>query len=175
MLNKFVVFTGLSGSGKSFFAKKLAKKLNVNCFDLDEEIEKQQNTKIADIFATKGEVFFRKCEEETFFNIVTKNKNAVIALGGGALTNKNIKNHVAQNCFCIYIERKIHKIYKLVQNNKRPLLKNKAMVKQTLKNMLTNRIQGYKVANVTINCSERKSPTKQLKSIVKYLHNNNII
>ncbi len=175
MLNKFIVFTGLSGSGKTFFAKKLAKKLSVNCFDLDAIIEQEQNITITDIFATKGEDFFRKCEEQAFFNIVEKNKNAVISLGGGALTNKNIKNYVAQKCFCIYIERKIHKIYKLIQNNnKRPLLTSKK-VKQTLKTMLKNRIQGYSIANLTINCSERKSDAKQIKSIVNYLHNNNII
>ncbi len=174
MLQKWVVFTGLSGSGKSFYAKSLAKKLNTNYFDLDKEIEQENKQSIAEIFAQKGELFFRKEEERVFFNIIKNNKKpSIISLGGGSLTNEKIKNYTFGNCYLIYVYKKIHLIYKIVKNSKRPLLK--ANIKTTLNKMLSNRKASYELANLTINCNKRKSNSKQIKNIVNCLSINKII
>ncbi len=80
-MNIFLI--GLMGSGKSFWAHKLGKVLNVPAFDLDKEIEKAEGKTIAQIFAEEGEAYFRQKENEVLKTFAFKN-NFILATGGGA-------------------------------------------------------------------------------------------
>ena len=78
-----LVLIGYMGCGKSFLGKALAKKMQIPFIDLDEFIESETGKTISELFAEKGEIFFRKTETR-FLEVLLKNKkNAVIALGGG--------------------------------------------------------------------------------------------
>ena len=59
-----LVFLGMMGSGKSSIVFLVAKKLQLNFIDIDNEIEKELGKKITDIFKENGEDFFRKIEEK---------------------------------------------------------------------------------------------------------------
>ena len=78
-----VVLIGYMGSGKTTAGKLLAKELNFEFVDLDDYIETRLNEKIADLFATKGELYFRKKESELLNGLLDDNRDLVIALGGG--------------------------------------------------------------------------------------------
>ena len=52
--------------------------------------------KISEIFENKGESFFRSEEEKEVLECLKKNKT-VLALGGGAFLNKNIRNYILKN------------------------------------------------------------------------------
>ena len=78
-----VVLIGYMGSGKTTAGKLLAKELNFEFVDLDDYIETRLNEKIADLFATKGELYFRKKESELLNELLNDNRDLVIALGGG--------------------------------------------------------------------------------------------
>ena len=71
------------GSGKTFWAHKLGVVLNMPVFDLDKEIEKAENKIIAEIFAEKGEAYFRGKENEILKSFAGKN-NFILSTGGGA-------------------------------------------------------------------------------------------
>ena len=91
-----LVFLGMMGSGKTSVGLIVSKKLKLNFFDIDEEIEKECGIKIFKIFETKGETFFRKIEEDITLKVLKKS-NCVISLGGGAFLNKNIKHEILEN------------------------------------------------------------------------------
>jgi len=59
-----IVFLGMMGSGKSSIGSLISKKLNLDFYDTDKEIEKKIGMKISKIFREKGEFFFRKFEEK---------------------------------------------------------------------------------------------------------------
>jgi shikimate kinase len=57
---KNLILLGMMGVGKTTIGRLLAKKLNLDFYDIDQIIEKENNMKISDIFKKKGEIFFRK-------------------------------------------------------------------------------------------------------------------
>lgn len=70
-------------SGKSALGEKLARKLKYKFIDLDCYIEKKENLSVTQIFNSKGELYFRKLENASLKEIVEKEKNYILSLGGG--------------------------------------------------------------------------------------------
>ncbi len=77
-----IYLIGLPGSGKSTIGKTLAQKLNYTYYDMDDVICVQEGKTIEEIFADKGENYFRELEHsilhETF-----ELKNTIVSTGGG--------------------------------------------------------------------------------------------
>jgi shikimate kinase/shikimate kinase/3-dehydroquinate synthase len=57
-LKENLVFLGMMGSGKSSVGSLIAKKLQLNFIDIDNEIENELGLSIKKIFETKGEDYF---------------------------------------------------------------------------------------------------------------------
>lgn len=77
-----IYLIGLPASGKSTFGQQFAHHINYQFFDTDTWIEQKNNYSISDIFAQKGEYFFRKQEQNAL--LYTKKLNhTIIATGGG--------------------------------------------------------------------------------------------
>ncbi|MEO0573760.1 MAG: shikimate kinase [Bacteroidota bacterium] len=78
-----VVLLGYMASGKSTIGRLLAAKLGYDFIDLDEEISNQVGMDIPKIFSEKGEIFFRRRETEVLMDILKRDTQIVLALGGG--------------------------------------------------------------------------------------------
>lgn len=81
--NSGIFLIGYMGSGKSTLASKLASRLDLPSFDLDQIIEEETGETISDLFKSHGEEQFRKLESETLKSFVAKNDRFVLATGGG--------------------------------------------------------------------------------------------
>ena len=102
-MKKNLVLTGMMGVGKSTIGQDLANKLDMQFKDIDKIIEEKLSLSIADIFEKKGEEFFRKTEEEETLNHM-KEKNAVVALGGGAFMSKKIRENTKELCVSFWLD-----------------------------------------------------------------------
>ena len=69
---KNLVLLGMMGVGKTAIGKLLAKKLNLQFFDIDQIIENESKLKIKEIFEQKGEKYFREKEEIISLNYLKK-------------------------------------------------------------------------------------------------------
>ena len=148
---KNIVFLGMMGSGKTSIGFLISKKLNLEFFDIDNYIENNLGMKISKIFKNKGEKFFREYEEKITLNILKKN-NIVIALGGGAFLNKNIRNEILKNHFSFWLKLESDILIKRIKNStKRPLAYNISDIE--LKNMIKERSKIYSKALYKINCN----------------------
>ena len=78
-----IVLIGYMGSGKSAVGKKLAEVLGIQFRDMDSEIEKREGITISMIFSERGEIYFRKAENEILKEVLTQPESFVLALGGG--------------------------------------------------------------------------------------------
>ena len=82
-----LVLTGFMGSGKSTLGPLLAARLGWSFLDVDEVIEAETGTTIAELFALDGEPSFRAREAETVARLAAKD-GLVLALGGGAIEHE---------------------------------------------------------------------------------------
>jgi shikimate kinase len=77
-----IFLIGFMGSGKSTAAKLIAESLGYESADLDILIEQKEGMPITEIFAGKGEEYFREMESEMLESILKRHK-LVVACGGG--------------------------------------------------------------------------------------------
>lgn len=80
---KNLILIGFMGAGKTTVGKLLAKEKGMRFVDTDERIVREQGESIKDLFATKGEGYFRDLETDLLKRMQTDTKCSVISVGGG--------------------------------------------------------------------------------------------
>jgi shikimate kinase len=110
--------------GKSAVGRTLARKLRRRFVDLDKIIEKAESMKVKDIFAQKGEPYFRRCEKQVLAEVLAKSSQ-VIATGGGAVLNEeNLRLLLARTLLICLTASKDVLLKRLGSGAKRPLLED---------------------------------------------------
>jgi len=121
-----IVLLGYMASGKSTIGRFLAEKKHIPFIDLDEYIEKKEGKTVSEIFELKGEIYFRKQEHVFLKELLEKEKDFVLSLGGGTpcyagnmdilLSFKDVKS--------VYLKTSINTIVDRLRNEKsqRPLV-----------------------------------------------------
>ena len=149
-MKKNLVLLGMMGVGKTTLGKIVAKKLKLTFADTDLSIEKSNLMSIKEIFKKKGEKFFRIEEEKEVLKSL-KQKNCIIALGGGAFMNKTLRENILKNNISIWLDADIKTLSNRIKwNQKRPLLEGNYTEK--LKKIYADRKNIYKLADHRIQC-----------------------
>jgi len=73
---------GFMGAGKTTVARALGRRLGWLVEDVDELIEAREHSTVADVFAVRGEPYFRAAEREVLRRLLPL-RHAVVATGGG--------------------------------------------------------------------------------------------
>lgn len=85
---------GFMAAGKTTVAKALAKRLGWQAVDVDELIEARERQSVAEIFAKRGEPYFRAAERQVLAEQLSA-RHVVVATGGG--TFADLQNRAAIN------------------------------------------------------------------------------
>ncbi len=104
-----IVLTGMPGAGKSTVGKLLAKKLEMDFVDSDDEIVKKIGKSIPEIFSENGENVFRDIESEVIKELSTR-KNTVIATGGGVILRRENTDLLRENGRIYFLDRPLENI-----------------------------------------------------------------
>ncbi len=154
----------MMGVGKSTIGRLIAKRLKVKFIDVDKVIERNEEKSIKRIFEDNGEKYFRKLEERITFKILKK-KKIVIALGGGAFMNNEIREKVLSSCTSVWLKVNLDILIKRYKkNNRRPLL-NKKKLDTDVRKIYQLRKKIYNLANFKVNC-DNMSKTKVVEKIL---------
>ena len=97
-----IALIGFMGAGKTAVGKALAKKLNRKFVDLDYLIKHKVGKPIPEIFQQDGEDAFRELEIEVAKE-VSRDKNLVIACGGGIVLNKINIDRLKNDSVIVYL------------------------------------------------------------------------
>ena len=163
--NKNLVILGMMGSGKSTIGYLLSKNLNIKFNDVDEIIEREEGCKISKIFEKKGEIYFRKIEEEIALKLLGSNKK-IISLGGGGFINDNVRNEVLSNHISFWLDwNNSTLINRIKSSKKRPIAFNST--ENQIKKLIYERSKMYSMANFKINCEKfsKNEIVKKIKDI----------
>jgi len=80
-----IFLIGFMGVGKTFLGERLAKRLDLNFYDIDREIEKEAGLDVNDIFKLKSEKVFRELESGI---LKGWSKSGIISTGGGIIESE---------------------------------------------------------------------------------------
>lgn len=130
---------GMMGTGKTYWCKKLAKKLKVGGYDLDFLIESNEERSIAEIFAESGEVYFRRTESKMLHWFKEK-KAFVLATGGGTPCYHENMQWMNEQGITIWIDEPVDTLLQRLKPEKehRPLIKD--LSDEELKQFLTEKL-----------------------------------
>jgi shikimate kinase len=121
-----IFLLGYMASGKTTVGKALADKIGFCFMDLDNYIEDKEAMSISAIFATKGEIYFRKLETRYLKELIGTKEKSVISLGGGTPCYGNNMQLLlnSQNATTIYLKASLKELVKrlMKDKDKRPLI-----------------------------------------------------
>jgi len=156
------------GVGKTTIGTKLAKKLGYYFIDSDQEIEDRKRKSIPEIFTQDGEKYFREIEENIIEEIVMRDEEIVLSLGGGAFINEKTRKILKEKAITIWLDAPIEELVRRVSaRNNRPLLngKNRRLILQEL---ALKRYPIYAQADLkfeTIKCSHENLTNRIINKI----------
>jgi shikimate kinase len=165
-----IVLIGFMGSGKTTVGKMLADVLHMEFLDMDSYIEKQQNCTIKEIFADRGEAYFRELESKTLSDILSKSKKMVVSTGGGAPCHFNGMDKIKSESLSVYLKVGRQRLVdRLKEDTQRPLLQNKTdkELLTFVKTTLGKRENDYLRADIRVRAID--SPSKLTRRLTNYI------
>ncbi len=164
---KIIAIVGLMGVGKTTIGAKLAEKLKYYFIDCDAEIEDRERKTIPEIFTKNGEKYFREVEVKTIEEIIARDEEIVLSLGGGAFMNEDTQNILKEKALTIWLYASVDEILKRIgRKNNRPLL-NKKNKREVLEELAKKRYPVYAKADLKFNTGEANNETLVRKIIQK--------
>src|SRR5438105_14365201 len=99
-----IALIGLRGAGKSTLGEKLAQGLGQPFVELDREVEREAGAKLGEVFALYGQDAFRRFERRALERVLEEHERAVIATGGGLVTDPSSYELLLERCFCVWLK-----------------------------------------------------------------------
>ncbi len=165
-----IILTGFMGTGKTTVGRLLAEKLKLPFVDIDAAIEAREGTSINDIFAKKGEAYFRRLETEVLREILAQD-GQVIAAGGGALLKEENREMLRRRGSLVCLTASPGVIFQRLQNKEdRPLLpESPSSLKAKIKKLLAAREGIYNEVEIQIS-TDFKAPAEVAAAIAALIN-----
>ncbi len=151
-----VILIGFMGAGKTTIGEKLASRMNRRMIDTDAYIVAKEGMSINDIFATKGEEYFRELETNVIKELTKTTHNAIISTGGGMPLREENAKLLRKLGKVFYLKSEPGTVYERVKDSTdRPLL-NVENPMERIVSLLNERNPKYKKAShVTIETDDK--------------------
>jgi shikimate kinase len=166
-----IFLIGMMGSGKSYWAKKIAKWNKCVGYDLDDIIEMNEEKTIPEIFSEDGEDAFRKTEAK-IIRWFKEKKKFVIATGGGTPCFHDNMNWMKKEGVVIWLDESIEVLVSRLtaQKAQRPLIANldDNEIEKFIQEKLVERNPIYQQANYRLTSDEIKEANLK-KLILKHV------
>ncbi len=121
-----VYLVGFMGAGKTTVGRALAKRLGWQAIDVDELIEAREGQTVAEIFARKGEGYFRAVERTVLFDQLGP-RHAVVATGGGTFVDPLNRAAINNDGVSVWLDLPLDRaIGRVPSDGRRPLAANRA-------------------------------------------------
>jgi shikimate kinase len=116
-----VYLVGFMGAGKTTVARALAKRLDWQAADIDELIESREHETVADLFARRGEAYFRTVERAVLLEQIGS-RHLVVATGGGTFVDPQNRAAINHDGVSVWLDVPLERlIARVPADGRRPL------------------------------------------------------
>ncbi|MFH1505309.1 MAG: shikimate kinase [Candidatus Omnitrophota bacterium] len=166
---KNVYIVGFMGTGKTVVGKLLAQRFSKEFVEMDQMIEAKEGMSIVDIFAEKGESYFRRLETEVLKEISLK-QGSIVSCGGGLVCNEENLTLLKKAGVVFCLKASSATIYQRIKKHgHRPLLNVEDPLKK-IEELLAKRACYYNKADYSID-TEGIEPPEVVSRIATILSN----
>ena len=151
-----IYLVGFMAAGKTSLARALGARLSWRVEDVDELIEARERHTIADIFARRGEPYFRAVERE-IVRLLLPLRHTIVATGGGTFADPENRAAINRDGLSIWMDVPFDEIVmRLPVDGRRPL----ATDRDQLERLFAIRQISYAQAQVRLD--GRRAPIGEL-------------
>ncbi|HEY5654220.1 MAG TPA: shikimate kinase AroK [Woeseiaceae bacterium] len=153
---KNIFLVGPMGAGKSAVGRQLARSMQLQFVDSDDEVEARTGVDIAFIFEKEGEAGFRK-REAAVIDELSQREGIVLATGGGAVMDADSRQHLAARGFVVYLRTSVEQqLERTRRGRERPMLAGGDR-EDVLRKLLEAREPLYQqIADITVETDRRR-------------------
>lgn len=165
-----LVLIGFMGAGKTTVGKQVAGRLGFDFVDTDRELEKVLHMSVPQIFARKGEAWFRRQERNLIVRLCAGEQRKVLSLGGGAYLQEEVRRVCLEHGLVVFLDVSWDywkkERYPRIRDN-RPVLQNKTM--EEIKGLFFERRRQYVLSHASIAITNRKDAEQAAGRIAAFL------
>ncbi len=165
-IQRSLYLLGFMGCGKTTVGRLLAQRVGWRFIDLDETLEQQQGRTIAQLFAEKGEPYFRQAERLLLEDIVRKAEQmpTVVALGGGTFAQAaNFALVRSNGGITVWLHCPLEELRRRCRGaTHRPLFRDAAHFEQ----LYSQRLPYYQQADFRVD-ADRSDPNQVVEQILQ--------
>ncbi|MGH9410026.1 MAG: shikimate kinase [Vicinamibacterales bacterium] len=116
-----IYLVGFMAAGKTTVARRIAARLGWRAEDVDELIEAREHSTVAEIFAKRGESYFRAVERD-IIRLLLPLRHAVVATGGGTFMDSDNQQAIALDGVAVWLDVPLPTVIaRLPADGRRPL------------------------------------------------------
>ncbi|MBA4549376.1 shikimate kinase [Thermoactinomyces intermedius] len=165
-----LVLIGFMGAGKTTVGEQVAGMLGFDFADTDRELEKVHHMSVPQMFARKGEAWFRRQERDLIVRLCAGEQRKVLSLGGGAYLQEEVRRVCLKHGLVVFLdvswEYWKEERYPRIRDN-RPVLQDKTM--EEIKRLFFERRRQYALNHASIAITNRKDTEQAAGRIAAFL------
>lgn len=159
-----IYLVGFMAAGKTTLARALAKRLGWRAVDIDELIEAREHQSVSEIFARRGEAYFRAVERAVLAEQLEP-RHVVVATGGGTFSDVQNRAAINRDGASVWLDVPLDRLIdRIPADGRRPLAADRA----TLERLYYQRRGFYEQAHLRLDAT-RASVDALVEQLIDWL------
>jgi len=154
---KTVSLVGMMGVGKSTIGIRLAKRLSLEFYDSDKEIEKASGGfTVSEIYEQWGENIFNSTQVSVIERLIRTKPTHILSTGEGAFIKQDSRNILQHETITIWLKTDLSLIVERVRRKMRPQIKESDDLESVLGKLMEERSPIYEAADICVESNDER-------------------